>query len=120
MAEIEILQALGKESIAIITTIVLIVFLLRPKDKQLDEKTNALFEKNKQIETLLETNAELADHSKEMATSVTKLVSDVGSISRTMEKIADEMTILSKNQTELKDGQAELWKEVVRLKGEKD
>jgi uncharacterized protein YoxC len=119
MGELEILHSIAQESIAIATTILLIVLLLRPKDRQLDEKTNALFEKNKQIETLLITNQELAQHTKSMADNVTKLVNDVGSISSTMEKIADEMEVLSTNQAKLKDGQDELWKEVVRLKGER-
>lgn len=112
MEVIELINVIGRESIAILTTIVLIVLLLKPKDKQLDEK-------NKQIETLLVTNSELADHSRTMVGNVSKLVDDVGSISKTMEKISEEMTVLSHNQRDLKNGQDELWREVVRLKGEK-
>jgi hypothetical protein len=43
----------------------------------------------------------------------------LGKISGTMEKISTEMVVLAENQTALKNGQDELWREVVRLKGEK-
>jgi hypothetical protein len=93
--ELELLAMFGKEGVTFVSIILVYLLFVKPKDKHIDE----LMQSNRQI---VEDNGV-----------------QLGKISGTMEKISTEMVVLAENQTALKNGQDELWREVVRLKGEK-
>lgn len=95
MTELELLQFFGKEGVTFLSIILVYLLFVKPKDTHI----NALMHSNRQI---VKDNGE-----------------QLGKISVTMDKISTEMQVLAKNQNALKKGQDELWKEVVRLKGEK-
>lgn len=82
------------------------------------------------MEVLLDVNKELAEQTKlindgirtvvnNQSNHIASVVQDVGRISETMDKISTELQSLSKTQTELKDGQNDLWKEIILLKVDK-
>lgn len=94
VSELDLLAFFGKEGVTFLSIVLVYFLFVKPKDTHID----ALMHSNRQI---VKDNGE-----------------QLGRISVTMEKISNEMTVLSKNQNALKEGQDELWKEVVRLKGE--
>lgn len=95
MSEMEFLQMIGKESVVFVAIFVVYYLFVRPKDSQINE----LLETNKQV--VQENSETLAD------------------ISATMEKISCELTNLNDNQVKLKEGQDELWREIIFLKKER-
>ena len=94
MTEFDLLAMFGKESVTFVSLVLVYLLFVKPKDKMIDE----LVQSNRQI---VKDNGE-----------------QLGRISATMEQISDEMQVISKSQYQLKQGQDELWKEIVRLKGE--
>lgn len=127
MGELEFLQTISRESIAVVTVIILILLVIRPKDKQIEENHKELFEKNRQMEKLLKSNEVMTDQTRQIneniavvvntqAEHITSLVKDVGSISDTMKEISGELQSLSHSQYKLEKGQEELWEELVQLK----
>lgn len=86
---------IGKESIVFVAIFVIYYLFVRPKDTQINE----LLDTNKQV--VQENSETLAD------------------ISATMEKISCELTNLNDNQVKLKEGQDELWREIIFLKKER-
>lgn len=99
MTEVELFNMLGKESIVFVAIILVWYLFVRPKDTQIEIK-------DKHITELVETNRTIVRENSEQ----------LSKISGTMEKISTELTTLNDNQHELKDGQDDLWREVVRLK----
>lgn len=99
MTELELFNTLGKESIIFLSIILVWYLFVKPKDVQLEKKDT-------QITELVETNRVIVRENSEQ----------LGKISITMDKISTELITLNANQNELKDGQDDLWKEVVQLK----
>lgn len=102
MTEVELLDMFGKESITFVAIILVWFLFVKPKDAQIDRKDT-------QITELVETNRVIVKENSEQ----------LGKISGTMERISTELIALNENQTQLKDGQDDLWKEVVQLKKER-
>jgi len=100
--EVEFLATFGKEIVSIATIIVVYFLFIKPKDMQIEKK-------DEQIEELVETNRFI----------VSENSAQLGKISHTMDKISSEIGNLSENQKKLNDGQDDLWKEIVRLKGDR-
>lgn len=102
MTELELFEMLGKESIVFVAIILVWFLFVKPKDIQIERKDS-------QITELVETNRVIVKENSEQ----------LGKISDTMDRISYELINLNANQTELKDGQDDLWKEVVQLKRER-
>ena len=100
MTELDLFNLLGKESIVFVAIILVWLLFVKPKDVQIDKKDG-------QITELVETNRVIVKENSEQ----------LGKISETMDKISTELITLNENQHELKSGQDDLWREVVRLKG---
>lgn len=102
MTEVELFQLFGKESITFIAIILVWYLFVKPKDVQLDKKDH-------QLDELLDNNRKIVSENSET----------LADISETMEKISSELTTLNVNQSKLKDGQDDLWREIVQLKKER-
>lgn len=102
MTELELFNLIGKESIVFVAIILIWLLFVKPKDIQLEKKDS-------QITELVETNRLIVRENSEQLTKV----------SNTMERISTELITLNANQAELKNGQDDLWKEVVQLKKER-
>lgn len=113
MQELEVIQSFIKESLTLGVTLILILLLVKPKDKQIEEKMNYIAEQGVQIQALLETNKDLAD---EVKRSNDQVEGTLVELTITMKEISGELSALGVNQEKLKDGQEELWKEIVQLK----
>lgn len=86
---------IGKESIVFVAIILVYALFVKPKDVQIQE----LMESNRQI---------VAENSEQLS-----------NISDTMEKISTELMNINDTQHKLKDGQDELWKEIILIKKER-
>lgn len=102
MSEIELFQMLGKESIVFVAIILVYLLFVRPKDTQLEKKDT-------QITELVESNRLIVQENS----------AELGKIAHTMDRISYELINLNRNQDVLKDGQDDLWREVVQLKNKK-
>lgn len=102
MTELDLVQTFGKEGVTIVTIILLYFLFIKPKDIQLDKKDT-------QITELVEANKLIVSENSEQ----------LGNISKTLEKVASEMTTLSENQKRLGEGQDELWREIILIKKER-
>jgi predicted PurR-regulated permease PerM len=95
MNEFQLIQFLSKEGVTLVAIVLVYYLFVRPKDEQIKE----LVESNKQI---VKENGEQLEN-----------------IAETMEKISAELTHLNANQVKLKEGQDELWREIIQLKKER-
>lgn len=95
MTELELFNTFGKESIVFVAIILIWLLFVKPKDEQIKE--------------LLESNRLVVSENSET----------LASISDTMKEISGELTNLNENQVKLKDGQDELWKEIIMIKKER-
>ncbi|HDR3499652.1 TPA: hypothetical protein QCN48_005111 [Bacillus toyonensis] len=95
MTELELFDVVGKESIVFVAIILIWYLFVKPKDEQIKE--------------LLESNRLVVSENSET----------LASISDTMKEISGELTNLNENQVKLKDGQDELWKEIIMIKKER-
>ncbi|MCU4863104.1 hypothetical protein OB981_24010 [Bacillus cereus] len=95
MTELDLFNLLGKESIVFVAIILIWFLFVKPKDEQIKE--------------LLESNRLVVSENSET----------LASISDTMKEISGELTNLNENQVKLKDGQDELWKEIIMIKKER-
>ncbi|MGE7976683.1 hypothetical protein ACQKOK_28280 [Bacillus cereus] len=95
MTELELFNTFGKESIVFVAIILIWFLFVKPKDEQIKE--------------LLESNRLVVSENSET----------LASISDTMKEISGELTNLNENQVKLKDGQDELWKEIIMIKKER-
>mgnify|MGYP001085953200 CR=1 FL=1 len=95
MTELELFNMVGKESIVFVAIILIWFLFVKPKDEQIKE--------------LLESNRLVVSENSET----------LASISDTMKEISGELTNLNENQVKLKDGQDELWKEIIMIKKER-
>jgi len=95
MTEIELFQMIGKESIVFVAIILVYALFVKPKDVQIQE----LMESNRLI---------VSENSEQLS-----------NISDTMEKISTELMNINDTQHKLKDGQDELWKEIILIKKER-
>lgn len=91
----DMLKFIGKQSVIFISIILVYFLFVMPKDKQIDK--------------LISNNEKII---KENSTELAKVAS-------TMEKVSSELTNLNENQMKLKDGQDDLWKEIVKIKNQK-
>ncbi|MGN4692278.1 hypothetical protein [Bacillus cereus group sp. MYBK215-1] len=113
MQELEILQVFLKESLTLGVTLILILLVVKPKDKQIEDKMNVINEQNVQLNTLIEVNKDLAE---EVKRSNDQVEGTLVELTGTMKEISSELSALGVNQEKLKDGQEELWREIVQLK----
>ncbi|MDA1509655.1 hypothetical protein ORN01_25040 [Bacillus cereus] len=95
MTELELFNTFGKESIVFVAIILIWFLFVKPKDEQIKE--------------LLESNRLVVSENSET----------LANISDTMKEISGELTNLNENQVKLKDGQDELWKEIIMIKKER-
>ena len=95
MNELELFNTFGKESIVFVAIILIWFLFVKPKDEQIKE--------------LLESNRLVVSENSET----------LANISDTMKEISGELTNLNENQVKLKDGQDELWKEIIMIKKER-
>lgn len=95
MTELDLFNTFGKESIVFLAIILIWFLFVKPKDEQIKE--------------LLESNRLVVSENSET----------LASISDTMKEISGELTNLNENQVKLKDGQDELWKEIIMIKKER-
>ncbi|MDF3555491.1 hypothetical protein LAV92_27885 [Bacillus cereus] len=102
MTELELFNTFGKESIIFVAIILIWLLFVKPKDIQIEKK-------DAQILELLESNRLV----------VTENSETLANISDTMKEISGELTNLNENQVKLKDGQDELWKEIIMIKKER-
>ncbi|WP_324658916.1 hypothetical protein [Bacillus cereus] len=102
MTELELFNMVGKESIVFVAIILIWLLFVKPKDVQLEKKDG-------QIQELLESNRLV----------VTENSETLGNIAETMKGISSELTNLNENQVKLKDGQDELWREIIMIKKER-
>ncbi|MFR7304021.1 hypothetical protein ACLVL3_05245 [Streptococcus pneumoniae] len=103
MGEMEFIQMIGKESIVFVAIFVVYFLFVKPKDEHLERK-------DKQIGELMDLNRQIVDENSET----------LADISGTMERISSELTSLNENQVKLKDGQDDLWKEIIQIKTNKE
>lgn len=94
-------------------TLILILLVVKPKDKQIEDKMNHITEQSVQMQSLLDTNKDLAE---EVKRSNDQVEGTLVELTGTMKEISSELSALGVNQEKLKDGQEELWKEIVQLK----
>ncbi|HEF5065815.1 hypothetical protein [Bacillus paramobilis] len=113
MQELEIIQSFIKESLTLGVTLILILLVVKPKDKQIEDKMNHITEQSVQMQSLLDTNKDLAE---EVKRSNDQVEGTLVELTGTMKEISSELSALGVNQEKLKDGQEELWKEIVQLK----
>ncbi|WP_242278592.1 hypothetical protein [Bacillus cereus group sp. BfR-BA-01313] len=113
MQELEVLQVFLKESLTLGVTLILILLVVKPKDKQIEDKMNVINEQNVQLNTLIEVNKDLAE---EVKRSNDQVEGTLVELTGTMKEISSELSALGVNQEKLKDGQEELWREIVQLK----
>ncbi|MFA2595205.1 hypothetical protein ABR772_25450 [Bacillus cereus] len=113
MQELEILQVFLKESLTLGVTLILILLVVKPKDKQIEDKMNVINEQNVQLNSLIEVNKDLAE---EVKRSNDQVEGTLVELTGTMKEISSELSALGVNQEKLKDGQEELWREIVQLK----
>ncbi|MFR7272436.1 hypothetical protein ACLVL5_06030 [Streptococcus pneumoniae] len=99
----EFIQMIGKESIVFVAIFVVYFLFVKPKDEHLERK-------DKQIGELMDLNRQIVDENSET----------LADISGTMERISSELTSLNENQVKLKDGQDDLWKEIIQIKTNKE
>ncbi len=95
MTELDLFNMVGKESIVFVAIILIWFLFVKPKDEQIKE--------------LLESNRLVVSENSET----------LANISDTMKEISGELTNLNENQVKLKDGQDELWKEIIMIKKER-
>lgn len=74
---------------------------------------NHITEQSVQMQSLLDTNKDLAE---EVKRSNDQVEGTLVELTGTMKEISSELSALGVNQEKLKDGQEELWKEIVQLK----
>ncbi|MEW4131917.1 hypothetical protein [Bacillus thuringiensis] len=113
MQELEIIQSFIKESLTLGVTLILILLVVKPKDKQIEDKMNVINEQNVQLNSLIEVNKDLAE---EVKRSNDQVEGTLVELTGTMKEISSELSALGVNQEKLKDGQEELWREIVQLK----
>ncbi|WP_353856791.1 hypothetical protein [Bacillus sp. Bos-x628] len=99
MGELEFLQMISKESIVFVAIFVVYALFVKPKDEHIERK-------DMQISELMDLNRQIVDENSET----------LADISETMERISSELTSLNENQVKLKDGQDDLWKEIILIK----
>lgn len=90
--DFETLKFVGKQSVIFLSIILVYLLFVLPKDKMI----NKLIHNNEKV---------INENSKELSR-----------VASTMEKVSTELTHLNKNQMKLKDGQDDLWKEIVKIK----
>ncbi|HDR8302769.1 TPA: hypothetical protein QC153_002122 [Bacillus cereus] len=113
MQELEVLQTFLKESLTLGVTLVIILLVVKPKDKQIEDKMGVINEQSLQMQSLIEVNKDLAE---EVKRSNDQVEGTLVELTGTMKEISSELSALGVNQEKLKDGQEELWKEIVQLK----
>lgn len=93
--DFEMLKFIGKQSVIFLSIILVYILFVKPKDSQIDK--------------LISNNEKII---RENSTQLVK-------VAATMEKVSSELTNLNENQMKLKDGQDDLWKEIVKIKNNK-